>query len=36
MPQERHLGDPTKGRLLFTQPFEPGRGDVVMSVITER
>jgi len=36
MPQERHLGNPTKSRLLFTQFFEPGHGDVVMSVITER
>jgi hypothetical protein len=35
MSQERHLGDPTKSRLPFTQPFEPGQGDVVMSVITE-
>jgi len=35
MLQERHLGDPTKNRLSFTDHFKPGRGGLMMNVINE-
>jgi hypothetical protein len=35
MPQQRHLGDSTKSRVLFTQLREPGHGNGVMNVIAE-